>query len=44
MDIHIRFWDEFKCNTTTRYLTSEFPQSPVAKYLLEDLMEVVRPW
>ena len=35
MDIHIRFWDEFKSEVTTQYLTSE---------ILEHLLETVKPW
>ena len=35
VDIHIRFWDEFKCEVTTGYLTSECLQSPAAKNILK---------
>ena len=44
MDIHIRFWDEFKYEAATQYLTSEFLQIPTAKNLFEHLMEAVEPW
>ena len=44
MDIHIRFWDEFKCEATTQYLTSKFLEIPKAKNLLEHLMEALKPW
>ena len=44
MDIHIRFWDEFKCEVTAQYFTSEFLQILTAKNLLEHLTEAVKPW